>query len=51
LDEAGILERRKEGSWVFMRPGSVLSAGRLSPLFADVDVTQAKSFERDLLKL
>ena len=51
LDEAGILERRKEGSWVFMRPGSVLSEGRLSPLFADVDITQAKSFQRDLLKL
>lgn len=28
LDEAGILERRKEGSWVFMRPGNVLSDGK-----------------------
>ncbi len=23
LDEAGIAERRKEGSWVFLRPGAV----------------------------
>ncbi|MGB5077860.1 MAG: metalloregulator ArsR/SmtB family transcription factor, partial [Sphingorhabdus sp.] len=28
LDEAGILERRKEGSWVFLRPGPVLTDGR-----------------------
>lgn len=51
LDEAGILERRKEGSWVFMRPGRVLAEGRLNPLFADTDVTQAKAFQRDLLRL
>lgn len=51
LDEAGILERRKEGSWVFMRPGQVLSDGRLSLLFAGADLSQAKAFQRDLLRL
>lgn len=51
LDEASILERRKEGSWVFMRPGPVLAEGKLAPLFASVDPTQAKAFQRDLLKL
>jgi ubiquinone/menaquinone biosynthesis C-methylase UbiE/predicted transcriptional regulator len=51
LDEAGILERRKEGSWVFMRPGAVLTEGRLAPLFARTDLSQAKSFQRDLMKL
>lgn len=51
LDEAGILERRKEGSWVFMRPGTVLIDGKLNDLFAGSDITQAKLFERDLLKL
>lgn len=51
LDEAGILERRKEGSWVFLRPGPVLVKGRLAPLFAEADVSQAKAMQRDLLKL
>jgi ubiquinone/menaquinone biosynthesis C-methylase UbiE len=51
LDEAGILERRKEGSWVFMRPGPVLTDGRLNALFGDTDLTQAKAFQRDLLRL
>lgn len=51
LDEAGILERRKEGSWVFMRPGPVLADGRLAPLLASADLSQAKAFQRDMLKL
>lgn len=51
LDESGILERRKEGSWVFMRPGPIMTDGRLAPLFASADVTQAKAFQRDLVKL
>lgn len=51
LDEAGILKRRKEGSWVFMRPGPVLSDGKLAPLFADVDISHARAFQRDLQKL
>lgn len=51
LDEAGILERRKEGSWVFMRPGPILAGGRLTPLFDGADVNQAKAFQRDLTRL
>jgi ubiquinone/menaquinone biosynthesis C-methylase UbiE/DNA-binding transcriptional ArsR family regulator len=51
LDEAGILERRKEGSWVFMRPGTVLAVGKLNALFAGTDVGQAKAFQRDLARL
>lgn len=51
LDEAGVLERRKEGSWVFMRPGPVLTDGRLNTLFGGTDLTQAKAFQRDLLRL
>ncbi len=51
LDEAGILERRKEGSWVFMRPGPVLTDGRLDALFAGADLTQAKAFQRDVVRL
>ena len=49
LDEAGILERRKEGSWVFLRPGSVLNDGTPHILFGEADITQAKAFQRDLL--
>jgi ubiquinone/menaquinone biosynthesis C-methylase UbiE len=51
LTEAGILERRKEGSWVFMRAGPVLTDGKLDPLFASTDTSQAKAFQRDLLRL
>jgi ubiquinone/menaquinone biosynthesis C-methylase UbiE len=51
LNEAGILDRRKEGSWVFMRPGPVLIGGRLDPLLAGADFTQSKAFQRDVAKL
>ncbi len=51
LDEASILERRKEGSWVFMRPGPVLVGRRLDALLAETDVTGVKAFQRDLTKL
>jgi ArsR family transcriptional regulator len=51
LDEARILERRKEGSWVFLRAGPVVTDGRLAALFASADVSQAKSFQRDLVRL
>jgi ubiquinone/menaquinone biosynthesis C-methylase UbiE len=51
LDEAGILERRKEGSWVFLRPGAVLTDGRLAPLLAQTDLSEARAFQRDLLRL
>jgi len=51
LDESGLLERRKEGSWVFLRPSEMLTNGPLSSLLAEADVSQAKAFQRDLLRL
>lgn len=51
LDESGLLERRKEGSWVFLRPSGMLTNGPLSSLLAEADVSQAKAFQRDLLRL
>ncbi len=51
LDEAGLLERRKEGSWVFLRPSGMLTDGSLASLLAEADVSQAKAFQRDLLRL
>ena len=50
LDEAGIAERRKEGAWVFLRPGPVLN-GLLHPLFANTDSSEARVVHRDLAKL
>jgi ubiquinone/menaquinone biosynthesis C-methylase UbiE len=51
LDEVGLLERRKEGSWVFMRPGPVLKDGRLDPLLSGPDLAQTRFFQRDLARL
>lgn len=51
LGEAEILERRKEGSWVFLRPGAVLTDGRLAPLLAQTDLSEAKAFQKDLMRL
>ena len=51
LDEAGIAERRKEGSWVFLRPGSQLISGHLDGLFAMTDGSEARMVQRDLAKL
>ncbi|MFN3452004.1 MAG: ArsR/SmtB family transcription factor [Sphingorhabdus sp.] len=51
LDEAALLERRKEGSWVFLRPGAVLEDVRLTSLLKEADVTQAKAFQKDLARL
>jgi ubiquinone/menaquinone biosynthesis C-methylase UbiE/predicted transcriptional regulator len=51
LDEAGIAERRKEGSWVFLRPGDQLISGRLDALFAMTDGSEARMMQRDLAKL
>jgi ubiquinone/menaquinone biosynthesis C-methylase UbiE len=46
LDEAGLAERRKEGSWVFLRPGQQMEA-----LFAMTDGSEARNVQRDLAKL
>lgn len=51
LDEAGIAERRKEGSWVFLRPGPILTSGKLDALIAGTDSKEARVVQRDLAKL
>jgi ubiquinone/menaquinone biosynthesis C-methylase UbiE len=51
LDEAGIAERRKEGSWVFLRPGSALISGALDSVFAISDTGETRIVQRDLAKL
>jgi ubiquinone/menaquinone biosynthesis C-methylase UbiE len=51
LDEAGIAERRREGAWVFLRPGPRLTDGTLEPLFKLPGTDDAKPVQRDLAKL
>ncbi len=51
LDEAGIAERRKEGSWVFLRPGPVLTGGSLDTLFMNQNAGASRAAQRDLAKL
>jgi ubiquinone/menaquinone biosynthesis C-methylase UbiE len=51
LDEAGITQRRKEGSWVFLRPGEHLTSGNMDALFAMADGSEARIVQRDLTKL
>jgi len=48
LDEAGITERRKEGSWVFLRPGPELSDGSLDTLLGDLSSAGAKVTDSDM---
>ena len=51
LDEAGIAERRREGAWVFLRPGPRLTDGTLEPLFALPGTDTAKPVLRDIAQL
>ncbi|NJM50280.1 MAG: metalloregulator ArsR/SmtB family transcription factor [Sphingomonadales bacterium] len=51
LDEAGLAERRKEGSWVFLRPGPQLLAEHISALFTATTQDDARIIESDLKKL
>ena len=51
LDEAGIAERRREGAWVFLRPGPRLTDGTLEPLFALPGTDDAKPVLRDIAQL
>lgn len=51
LNEAGIAERSKEGSWVFLRPGPILTSGKLDRLFVGADSSEARVVQRDLAKL
>jgi ubiquinone/menaquinone biosynthesis C-methylase UbiE len=51
LDEAGIVERRREGAWVFLRPGAMLTSGTLEPLFALPGTDDSKPVLRDIKRL
>jgi ubiquinone/menaquinone biosynthesis C-methylase UbiE/DNA-binding transcriptional ArsR family regulator len=51
LDEAGIAVRRKEGSWVFLRPGPVLANGSLDAVFTQEGSGESRAAQRDLSKL
>jgi ubiquinone/menaquinone biosynthesis C-methylase UbiE len=51
LDESGIAERRKEGSWVFLRPGTILTSGLLDGLLALANPINSRATQRDLAKL
>lgn len=51
LDEAGIAERRREGAWVFLRPGPMLSHPAIEPLFSLPGTEDSKPVLRDLARL
>jgi ubiquinone/menaquinone biosynthesis C-methylase UbiE len=51
LDEAGIAERRREGAWVFLRPGPMLSDPAIEPLFALPGTEESRPVLRDLERL
>jgi ArsR family transcriptional regulator len=51
LDESGIIERRREGAWVFLRPGPRLIDGTMELLFALPGTDDSKPVLRDLAKL
>jgi ArsR family transcriptional regulator len=51
LAEAGIVERRREGAWVFLRSGPRLLDGSLDRLFALPGTDDAKLVLRDLGRL
>lgn len=51
LDESGIAVRRKEGSWVFLRPGPIISSGALDQILAVSDPMSSRAAQRDFTKL
>ncbi len=51
LCEAGIAERRKEGSWVFLRPGPILTGGSLDTLITIQNAAESRAVLRDMAKL
>jgi len=53
LSEAGLAERRKEGSWVFLRPGPAAELKILNRLFQDAHIVQSDdvAYDRDQLSL
>lgn len=51
LDEAGLAERRKEGSWVFLRPGQSTALDILRRLFRSEDVISSEQAISDQAQL
>lgn len=51
LDEAGLAERRKEGSWVFLRPGQAAELDLLRRLFRSDNVISSEQAVADEAKL
>lgn len=51
LDEAGLAERRKEGSWVFLRPGQAAELDILRRLFRSETVISSQQAIHDEAKL
>ncbi len=51
LDEAGLAERRKEGSWVFLRPGPASELGILRRIFRSEKVTVSEMASNDEAQL
>lgn len=51
LDEAGLAERRKEGSWVFLRPGEVSELEPLRRIFHSKKVVQSEQVTNDEAQL
>ncbi|MGL5838703.1 MAG: ArsR/SmtB family transcription factor [Sphingorhabdus sp.] len=51
LDEAGIAERRREGAWVFLRPGPMLAHPAIDPLFSLPGTEDSHAVLRDLERL
>lgn len=51
LDEAGLAERRKEGSWVFLRPGKASELEPLRRIFHSKKVVQSEQVTNDEAQL
>ncbi len=51
LDEAGLAERRKEGSWVFLKPGPAAELQILGRIFRSDTVVKSEQATRDQAQL
>ena len=51
LDEANIIERRKEGSWVFLRSGTYLQLEALNSILQSPDILASATVKADMEKL
>jgi len=51
LDEAGLAERRKEGSWVFLKPGPASELEILGRIFRSEKVAESEQAQQDQAQL